>query len=40
MYQRQQNILYPKGGTFCENNNLFEASDWLTAYNREKVFNL
>ena len=39
MYQRQQNTLYRIGVRFCENNFL-ETSDWFTAYNRGKVFDL
>ena len=38
MYQRQQKFIYPRGGRFNEND-FFEASDWLQAYNRQKIFN-
>ena len=36
MYHRQQNILYPKSGHFCENN-ILKLLIWFTAYNRGKV---
>ena len=38
MYQRQQNTLYHKSVRFCGNN--FLSSDWFTAYNRGKDFDL